>query len=142
MIVLDTHVLYWLVTDEKDKKGNSKLGRISTSIIEQAWQKNQCYVSAISFWEIAMLCQKNRIKINIPVNQWYNQLVSSGFKEISVTGEIGILSTEIDLHSDPADRIITATAISQKATLITADGKLLNCTLNKTHSLSVQNARQ
>jgi antitoxin (DNA-binding transcriptional repressor) of toxin-antitoxin stability system len=45
---------------------------------------------------------------------------------IKITGEIGILSTEVeDFHGDPADRIIAATAVVHGATLITADSRIL-----------------
>jgi PIN domain nuclease of toxin-antitoxin system len=37
-----------------------------------------------------------------------------------------MLAVRLDLpHKDPADRIITASAIAQDATLITADSKIL-----------------
>jgi len=46
--------------------------------------------------------------------------------EIALTGDIGILASELEgLHSDPADRIISATAIVHDATLVTADERLL-----------------
>jgi PIN domain nuclease of toxin-antitoxin system len=50
-----------------------------------------------------------------------------GIVEIPVSGNIGILATELeDFPPDPADRIIAATATSQGATLLTADERLLS----------------
>jgi PIN domain nuclease of toxin-antitoxin system len=41
-------------------------------------------------------------------------------------GEIGIAAAQLqDLHGDPADRIILATALHHRATLVTADQRLL-----------------
>jgi PIN domain nuclease of toxin-antitoxin system len=40
-----------------------------------------------------------------------------------VTGEIALLSATLDLHGDPADRFIAATAITHRATLLTADAR-------------------
>ena len=51
MILLDTHVAVWLTTD-------TKLGKRSVSIVETAQAENNLAVSAISFWEIAMLVGK------------------------------------------------------------------------------------
>ena len=46
--------------------------------------------------------------------------------ELPVTGEIGIAAaTLIDFHADPADRLITATALLHHATLVTADGSIV-----------------
>ena len=43
-----------------------------------------------------------------------------GIVEIPLTGEIGILSAELEgLPGDPADRIITATALLRGHTLLT-----------------------
>ena len=43
-----------------------------------------------------------------------------------MTGQIGILAGELDgLPGDPADRIITATALLRGHTLLTADQRIL-----------------
>ena len=84
-------------------------------------------MSAISFWEVALLCQKQRIDLAIPVSDWRHKLLTHGLQEIPLTGEIAVLSTQLsDFHADPADRFITATALSIEATLITADMMILN----------------
>lgn len=43
---------------------------------------------------------------------------------VGVTPEIAMASTTLGLHGDPADRLIAATAVVMKATLLTKDGKL------------------
>jgi PIN domain nuclease of toxin-antitoxin system len=46
--------------------------------------------------------------------------------EIPVDGEIGITAARLAaLHADPADRLIVATALCARATLVTADARLL-----------------
>jgi PIN domain nuclease of toxin-antitoxin system len=41
-------------------------------------------------------------------------------------GRIALLSTQLEkLHRDPADRFIVATALRYRATLVTADRKVL-----------------
>ena len=55
MIVLDTHVLIWMDADD------AALGPQARACIEQAWRAGEVAVSAISFWECAMLADKGRI---------------------------------------------------------------------------------
>jgi len=119
MIVLDTHVLLW-VTQQPEK-----IGKNCTDLIEHAWASQAVAVSAISFWEIAMLQAKGRIHLQGTVQTWRALLLNQGLKEFSVDGQIGIQAAQLDLHGDPADRLIAATALVHQATLCTADEKLL-----------------
>ena len=49
-----------------------------------------------------------------------------GIEEFPVSGDIGILATELEgMPADSADRIIIATALTRGATLITADANIL-----------------
>ncbi len=121
MIILDTHALIWL--DE----GSSRLGKKSRGLIDEGLDNEMLVVSAISFWEIAMLIQKQRLSLLTPLSQWMRDLLQQGLQEVPVTGEIGIIAAGIPgFHGDPADRLIVATAISNSATLITADENILN----------------
>ncbi len=121
MILLDTHTLVWL--DE----GNKRLGKKSKELIDEGLNNEELGVSSISFWEIAMLMRKQRLSLLTPVSQWMQDLLQQGLHEIPVTGGIGIIAAQLpDFHGDPADRLITATAIFNSATLITADDNILN----------------
>lgn len=121
MILLDTHTLVWL--DE----GSKRLGKKSRSRIDAGLENEELAVSSVSFWEIAMLAQKQRLSLITPVSQWMRELLQRGLREIPVTGETGIIAAGLpDFHGDPADRIIVATAVSTSATLITADENILN----------------
>ncbi len=120
MILLDTHVLLWLMA------GDNKLGRLSRKQIDEAYHQGKLSVSAISFWEISMLQNKGRIELSDNIQSWRKQLLRQGIVEIPINGKIGINSTNIEnFHSDPADRLIVSTAILNDAVLITADGKIL-----------------
>lgn len=73
-----------------------------------------------------MLVVKGRITIDVPLAIWRTDLLALGLMEIPVDGEIGMTAVQLEqLHGDPADRIIVATALSREALLITADRKLL-----------------
>lgn len=121
MIVLDTHTLVWL--DE----GSHRLGEKSLLLIDSALKSQALYVSTVSFWEVAMLVEKHRLKMQMSVSQWRKSLMDNGLKEINLTGDIAICSASLNnFHGDPADRMIVATAISLTATLCTADEKIID----------------
>ncbi|MEJ0077150.1 MAG: type II toxin-antitoxin system VapC family toxin [Alphaproteobacteria bacterium] len=120
MILLDTHAAIWLITEDKS------LGAKSRLIIQSALAERTLFVSAITFWEIALLVSKGRLQaLRDPADQ-RTRILESGIQELPLTGNIAILAVELrDLHGDPADRFIAATAIIHGATLMTADADLL-----------------
>ena len=120
MIVLDTHVLVWL------REGSKKLGGKSRRLIDRALAADELAVSAISFWEIATLVEKRRLRVDGDVEAWRRDVVGDGVIEIPVDGGIGVAAARLALHGDPADRIIVATAQRAGARLVSADEALLD----------------
>ncbi len=120
MILLDTHVLLWLRT------GDARLGPMTRGVIARAENEGEVAVSAISFWETAMLQDKGRIKMNEDVGSWRRLLLEQGIVEIAINGDLGIRAVGLrDFHADPADRLIVATALDGHQ-LVTADRQILN----------------
>jgi len=120
VILLDTHALVWMDADDPS------LGRAARRAIQQAWEAQQMAVSAVSFWECAMLHLRGRITLPKSPLAWRGDLIAAGLVEWPIDGEIAILATDLEtLHKDPADRFIVATAISRRASLVTADERLL-----------------
>ncbi|MDP1606081.1 MAG: type II toxin-antitoxin system VapC family toxin [Rhodocyclaceae bacterium] len=120
MILLDTHALIWLTND------SAQLGKKSADIARAAWDQERLAVSAISFWELAMIRAKNQVELIADPVEMRKILLNTGLIEIPVDGEIAMLSVRLNLpHKDPADRLIAATAIVKGAMLLTADAKLL-----------------
>jgi PIN domain nuclease of toxin-antitoxin system len=80
----------------------------------------------MSFWEVTMLSDRGRITIHEDASSWRQKVLRLGILEIPVTGEIAIAAVKLsNFHSDPADRLITATAMVNGATLLTADRRIL-----------------
>jgi PIN domain nuclease of toxin-antitoxin system len=131
VILLDTHAAIWFTA------ADAMLGKQSEFLARQALADDLLAVSAITFWEIAMLTAKRRLQgIQSPGEQ-RNLILSAGIIELSITGEIALLAVELNgLHGDPADRFIAATAVAHGATLMTADKRLLRWR----HQLKRQNA--
>ncbi len=107
--------------------GAPSLGRRAVQILDQALADDALAVSAISFWEVAMLVNKGRLEMDFPPDVWRQELISRGLIELPINGQTGIAAANLqDFHGDPADRIIVATTISTGSSLVTADGKILN----------------
>ena len=120
-VLLDTHVLVWLLG------GDDRLGRQARELADMAMREDGLLVSAITFWEVAMLVQRHRLALTQPVASWRQKVLELGIAEVPLSGDIGILATELaDFPPDPADRFIAATAVARGATLITADQGILS----------------
>lgn len=102
------------------------MGARARAEIDNAWEAQQLAVSAISFWEIAMLRNKGRMSYPENVSHWRQEQLGQGTIEIPVNGVIGIRAYDLpNFHPDPADRIIVATALEGHR-LLTADEFILN----------------
>ena len=120
MILIDTHVAIWITTNPE------LIGPRSKVLIEEAASQERILISSISFWEMALLVSKQRLRIGKSPSELRLELLETGVTELPVTGPISILSVDLkSLHGDPADRFIAATAIIHGATLMTADADLL-----------------
>ncbi len=121
MIVVDTHVIIWEALQPE------KLSPKAKKAIGNANNQDGIIFCEISLWEIAMLMKKGRLHIDISYKEFI-RLVSNSNNYVfkGITPEIAELSTYLlsDTNKDPADRIISATAIVEKAKLVTSDKML------------------
>jgi PIN domain nuclease of toxin-antitoxin system len=118
--LLDTHVLIWALRDDR------RLGRRARQIIERAAAAGTLGVSAITYWEIALLVARRRTKLDVPISVWRRQVVEAGIEEVPLSGDLAIDAADLTLaNPDPADRFIVATALRDGATLLTADAAIL-----------------
>lgn len=121
-VLLDTHVLVWLVA------GDTRLSLPARQRIEEAAQRNEAWISAITPWEIGMLVAKDHLALTQDAQQWMEQVLAlPGLRLAPLEPAIAVASSRLPgtPHGDPADRIIVATARHHGATLITADDQLL-----------------
>jgi PIN domain nuclease of toxin-antitoxin system len=49
MLLLDTHVLIWLV------EGSARLGKVAGSAMDDALKTESLAIATMSFWQVAML---------------------------------------------------------------------------------------
>jgi PIN domain nuclease of toxin-antitoxin system len=120
-VILDTHTLLWM------DRNDSALGQLARQQIELAWRAGTVAVSAISFWEAAMLALRGRIVLPVVADRWRADWLQAGLIEIPVDGRIALLSCDLDnFPRDPADRFIVATALAANLPMMTADQKILD----------------
>ena len=122
MIVLDTHALVWAV------EGSSRLGSRARARIDDERQTGRVGISAITPWEIALLVAKGRLQLAMDVGVWLERaLRSPGIDLCPIEPAIALDSVRLPgaFHADPADRFLIATARHWSATLVTADGAIM-----------------
>lgn len=120
MMLLDSHVLVWY--DHGDRRLHPKVAHD----IQQAFAVNDVAVSTVSFLEIATLIRKGDLTLIPDIEEWRRSLFADGLREFSVTGWIATQAGLLpDMHGDPMDRIIVATALHGNHELATADRQIL-----------------
>ena len=123
MIVLDTHVLLWAIEDER------RLGSEARAAIAGAGQSADIGISAITPWEIALLAERGRLSLAQEVGAWTKAVLAlPGIKLLPIEPAIATDSARLPgaFRSDPADRLIIATARQCGAPLLTADFAILS----------------
>jgi PIN domain nuclease of toxin-antitoxin system len=121
-VLLDTHVLVWLA------EGDARLDVAARREIEQAAAQGVAWVSAITPWEVGILVAKGRLVLACDVQDWVDEVLAlPGLRLAPLTPAIAVASSRLpgELHGDPADRLIVATARHLGAALVTADAALL-----------------
>ena len=122
-VLLDTHVIIWSLLKPEELTPETQ------KVIESAQAKDQLLISSISLWEIAMLKQKKRINIYEPTKIFLKSIVDiDGLTVVDISPDIAAESTILadNFHGDPADRIISATAVTTGAMLLTRDSQVLS----------------
>jgi PIN domain nuclease of toxin-antitoxin system len=115
-VLLDTHALLWW-QEESDQLGAGARAAIETA--------GRVLVSPITCWEVAMLAAKERIALDRPVERWVDDLVGGTVGIAELTPRIAAAAGSlVDLHGDPADRLIYATAAASGLALVTKDRRM------------------
>ena len=122
MITLDTHAWIWFVSNP------NLLSKKAKKAIDEAVKAKGVLISSISVWEVARLTAANRLELTLDVTDWVAKSEILPFIQfIPVSNAIAIKSVNLPqpLHSDPADRIIIASALTAGTPLVTKDKKIL-----------------
>ena len=113
-LLVDTCALVWLAT------GDRKLSKFARDAMRDA--ELLCF-SAISIWEIARLIKAGGLEIPVTPVRLADMLVERyDMKELPIDNSIALRSSALpEIHKDPADRFIIATALLNDFTVVTGD---------------------
>lgn len=121
-VLLDTHVWVWLA------EGRAGVRPEAVALMERAGEESLLRVSAISAWEVGMLEATGRLRFDVPCEEWVEKAFGlPGLSLMPLTPSICLRSSRLpgNLHGDPADRLIVATARELGALLLTRDEPIL-----------------
>jgi len=113
-VLVDTCALIWLAT------GDGKLSRSARETIQDA--EILCF-SSISIWEIARKVKKGELEIPVTPAKFAAMLIKQyGMKEMPFDNAIMLRASALpEIHKDPADRFIIATALLNGCLVVTGD---------------------
>ncbi len=119
-IVLDTHAWVWWLTRP------DKLSRTQRTTIDRTRQSSAAMmVSIISCWEVALLCERGKLRFSTPVESWLERAtVVPGLVVVPLTLPILVTGARFVGLRDPADMLIVATAQQHGARLVTSDTRI------------------
>lgn len=119
--LLDTHAWLWIVGGDRTRGNPKAWEEIDQSAITQSLA-----VSEISFLEIARKAGKGRLELFKDPVVWLREAATTpGIGFITISRETLVKSALLDMHPDPADRILVATALRYSLRLATADEGIL-----------------
>lgn len=119
MIVLDTHALIWLLEE------SPRLGRGAARKATSALRIDALSVCATTFWEVAQLHAKGRLRLDGSPTSFRAAVLELGIREIAVDGEMSITASDLAAQLvDPADCHIVASALRTGARLMTVDARI------------------
>lgn len=121
-LLLDTCAAIWITEDEQ-------LSPDATLEINRAAAEGRpVYLGVYTAWERAMLSARQKLTSPLSSKVWFDRFTAlPGVEVVPLTSDILIESCFLpgEVHGDPADRILIATARALDLTIVTRDRQIL-----------------
>jgi len=120
LILLDTHLVIWLASDD------SRISRPARSAIAEARQSRRGLgISDFTLFELSLLFGKKKFALAVTPEAFLSE-VERRFTVFPVTANIALQAFDLPARfpNDPVDRIIAATALIEDIPLVTADREI------------------
>lgn len=115
-LILDTHIWVWWI-DQSD--------RLPRALRERIERARRAAVSAASVYELTFAVARKRLVLPLDLDDWLRMATDEADIGVApIDGAIAKRAAQLpQVHGDPLDRIIIATALSQRARLLSLDAK-------------------
>jgi PIN domain nuclease of toxin-antitoxin system len=120
-LLLDTHIWLWWLTPE------SPLTRSERAALDEAAERRDVCLSAISMWEAQVLHAKQRLVLPLPFADWLTRATDDRILSVLPLDRDVVIALDAlpsTFHGDPADRLIVATARAHALPLATRDAAI------------------
>lgn len=115
-VLLDTHAIIWFI------EGDFSLSKKAREII--VTRDNEVLVSMASFYEMAIKLKIKKLELKDNLKPFLEKVKAENINILPLTENHLIAYDTVPLikdHRDPFDRLIIATALVEKASIITID---------------------
>jgi PIN domain nuclease of toxin-antitoxin system len=114
-VLVDTHVFLWWV--EGDRALPAKVRATLAS------RENECLISTVSAWELAIKASLGKLKLTLPVERYVvEHIAANGFRMLDIRmAHVGRVETLEPHHGDPFDRLLIAQVLEEEIPIVTAD---------------------
>lgn len=130
MIVLDTHVLVWMLF------APNKIGLRARKELERAAENDKLAISAGTWLELDMLIERRGTIARVLFAEAQNFVTLRKFAQLPVSVSAALRAGDFSqVHGDPFDLMIAATAMVHQARLMTADRTILGWQHRDLHCL-------
>jgi PIN domain nuclease of toxin-antitoxin system len=114
-LLLDTHAFLWWIGD------SPQLSNRARAAIGD--QRNECFFSLASCWEIAIKVGTGKLELPAPVGRFLpEQLAANQIRELPIeVRHVAGVSTLPFHHRDPFDRLLVVQALEEALAIVSAD---------------------
>ena len=122
-VLLDTCALIWFAS------GDARFTPDKARYVQAAGEEDRLFASVASLWELGYLeRRKTGLQLAMPARPFWDLMKARlNVKSLPITEAIvsQFHALADQMHNDPGDRFIVATAILKRCTLVTGDGKII-----------------
>ena len=114
-LLVDTHVFLWWVEGDRALPVKARAAL--------ADPENECLISLVSAWELAIKASLGKLKLALPVKRYIvENVAANGFRMLDIDiAHVGRVETLASHHGDPFDRLLIAQALEEDLPVVTAD---------------------